>query len=549
MFREVGVLREESKAKRKLIDELLELRRRNAELEASETRTKQAEEELRRSRGYLDGILNAMYEGVMVIDRNYIIRAVNDYFLKEYDATEEETIGHTCYETTHKASKPCSSYGHPCPIGGVLNTRKPVRVEHIHEDDMGKEHIIEISGFPLFGKDGDVEQVIEVSHDITPRRQAEEALRKSEEMYRAIFQTSEAAAIMIEEDTTISLANSGFERVSGYSKEEVEGKKSWAEFVAKPEQLERMQEYHRLRRADPDAAPREYEFQFVNKAGEIRDLLIMVTMIPGTKRSVAFTIDITERKKEAERIQAAKMESLHQLVAGVAHEMNNPIGAITSNSDISNRAIGRIKEIIANEYPQEVRENRQLVGALTALGKMNQVHQTASEEIARIVANLQSFVRLDEAEWQYADIHEGMDNVIALMGSEFSGRIRVTRDYNDIPGIYCSPRSINQTFMNLFRNASEAIDGRGEISIRTSVQEGHVIIEITDTGKGIPAEDMDRIFDPGFTTKGVGVGMGLGLAICYKIIVDEHKGHIYVSSEPGKGTTLIIALPQHHDRT
>jgi len=251
------------------------------------------------------------------------------------------------------------------------------------------------------------------------------------------------------------------------------------------------------------------------------------------------------KRKEAERIQAAKMKSLHQLVSGVAHEMNNPIGVISSNNDVSSRAVGKIKEILT-EYPQEIRENKPLIRMITVLENTNQTNTVASERIAKIVATLRSFVRLDEAEWQITDIHEGIDNAIALMEMEpeFKSRIKVIRDYSDIPNIYCSPSSLNQVFMSLLKNASEAIKGEGEISIRTFVQEVHVKIEISDTGEGIPAKHFDKIFDPGFTTKGVKVGVGLGLSICYKIVVDEHKGRIDVSSELSKGTTFTITLPR-----
>jgi signal transduction histidine kinase len=193
-------------------------------------------------------------------------------------------------------------------------------------------------------------------------------------------------------------------------------------------------------------------------------------------------------------------------------------------------------------------EHEQLARVLAALEKTNQVSQIAADEIARIVANLRHFVRLDEAEWQFADLHEGIDNVIALMEPEFSNRIEVMKEYGDVPAIHCSPSSLNQVFMSLLKNASEAIPGKGKICVRTSSHDEHVRVEISDTGKGIPRGDMDRIFDPGFTTKGVRVGVGLGLPICYKIVVNEHGGHIDVSSEPGKGTTFAITLPGRRDR-
>jgi len=244
------------------------------------------------------------------------------------------------------------------------------------------------------------------------------------------------------------------------------------------------------------------------------------------------------KQEEAERIQAAMMRALRQLVAGVAHEFNNLIGPISSNNDISSRTISKIKEILFEESPLRL---------LTVMENINQTNKIASERIATIVTNLRRFVRLDEAEWQFADIHEGIDNVIALMESEFSSRIKITRDYSDIPKIYCSPSSLNQVFMSKLKNASEAIEGEGEVKIRTYAQQEHVKIEISDTGKGIPEEHYDRIFEPGFTKKDVGVGVGLGLSICKKIIVDEHKGRIDVSSELGKGTTFTITLPQYHN--
>ena len=383
--------------------------------------------------------------------------------------------------------------------------------------------------------------------EIAERRRIEEALRESEEMYRTIFETTGTAAIISEEDTKISLANTEFEKLCGYTKEEIEGRKSWTEFVDE-NSLERMRGYHLLRRIDPGAVPKNYEAQFIKRTGDIRDCLITVSMIPGTKKSVALIVDITEHKEEAERIQSAKMESLRQLVAGVAHQMNTPIGAISSSNDISSRAIGRIKDRIAEKYCREMGEDESLVKTLAILEKVNQVGQTAATEIAEIVANLRRFVRLDEAEWQFADIHEGIDSVIALMEPELSDRIKVIRDYGHIPRIYCSPSSLNQIFMSLLKNASEAIEGKGEICLRTFAQRDQVKIIISDTGRGIPAKDIDRIFDLGFTTKGVKVGVGLGLSICYKIVVDEHKGHIHVSSEPDKGTTFTITLSKRCDR-
>lgn len=246
----------------------------------------------------------------------------------------------------------------------------------------------------------------------------------------------------------------------------------------------------------------------------------------------------------AERVQAAKMASLRQLVAGVAHQVNNPIGAISSNTDVSERAINKLKDILTQKPTPELKADKQLIRTFTVLEQMNQMNHVASEGIAQIVDNLQRFVRLDEAEWQIADIHEGIGSVIALMRSELESGMQIIKDYGELPRIYCSPSSMNQVFMSLLRNASEAIEGEGTVEIRTFAQDENVIIEISDTGKGILADDLNRIFDPGFTTKDVKVGMGFGLSISYKIVVDEHKGRLDVSSESGEGTTFTITLPQ-----
>lgn len=253
------------------------------------------------------------------------------------------------------------------------------------------------------------------------------------------------------------------------------------------------------------------------------------------------------KQQEAERIQAAKMESLRQLVAGVAHELNTPIGAISSNNDVSERAVSRIKEMLIKEYAEGIQKNTRLMGALEVLETTSQTSKKASERIAKIIANLRSFVRLDEAEWDVIDIHQEINRVIDLLEPEFEGRTKVIKDYGDISKVYCSPSSLNQVFMAIIRNANEAIEKQGEIRIRTFALADTIKIEFTDTGIGIPAENISRIFDPGFTTKGVRVGVGLGLAICYDIITERHNGSIDVSSEKGKGTTITLTLPQHRD--
>jgi len=252
-------------------------------------------------------------------------------------------------------------------------------------------------------------------------------------------------------------------------------------------------------------------------------------------------------QQEAERIQTGKMESLRQLVAGMAHEINNPIGAISSNNDVYVRAISKIRDMFAANVIAA--DNDKLSKTITMLEDLTASNRIASEKIAKIVANLRSFVRLDEAEWQTADIHECLESVITLIEPELMGKILIKKEYGNIPQIYCSPRNLNQVFLSTLRNARDAIEEQGEIIIRTFAEGGNIKVEIIDNGRGIAKENLDKIFDPGFTTKGVKVGVGLGLSICYQIIVEEHRGHIDVVSELGKGSSFIITLPQLKEET
>jgi two-component system NtrC family sensor kinase len=140
------------------------------------------------------------------------------------------------------------------------------------------------------------------------------------------------------------------------------------------------------------------------------------------------------------------------------------------------------------------------------------------------------------------NIHEGLDGSLILVHHQLKNRIEIIKEYGDLPEIECFPNQLNQVFMNLLVNAAQAIPGRGTLTIKTSHLGNEVQVKITDTGVGIPRENMRKIFDPGFTTKGVGVGTGLGLSICYKII-NDHRGRIAVESEVGRGTTFTITLP------
>jgi two-component system, NtrC family, sensor kinase len=259
-------------------------------------------------------------------------------------------------------------------------------------------------------------------------------------------------------------------------------------------------------------------------------------------------------------VNSAKLATLGMLVAGVAHEVNTPLGALASNHDVIKRAIGKLQVILADDVVDETElaEVRRIVRALDGILKVNDL---AVARVLELVGSLRSFGRLDRSETDRLDLHEGIDNALVLLRHRMERRIRIEKDYAELPPVECFPQQLNQVFMNLLLNAIQAIEGEGTITIVTALEGGGadrgdgadggdrddgVRIEIRDTGRGIPPELLETIFEPGFTTKGSRVGMGLGLLISRQI-VDRHGGRISVRSEPGQGSTFTVTLPVELD--
>ena len=247
---------------------------------------------------------------------------------------------------------------------------------------------------------------------------------------------------------------------------------------------------------------------------------------------------------QTQLIHAEKMASIGLLTASIAHEVNNPIGAINSAADVSTRCITNITEVLETcQTVDEIRNSRKLQRTLKVLQESNRVTLASSERITNIVNSLKSFARLDEAEFQLADIRSGISNTLALLRNQLEGKkIIVHKELSDIPLIQCYPGQLNQVIMSLIQNAVDAIEGKGEVWIKTWVDGDCVKISVKDNGKGIDEDVLPKIFDPFFTTKPVGSGQGLGLATAHQI-VEMHKGSIDVQSERGKGTEFVLNLP------
>jgi len=229
-------------------------------------------------------------------------------------------------------------------------------------------------------------------------------------------------------------------------------------------------------------------------------------------------------------------------VAGLTHEFNTPIGSIRSINDTRSKAVSKLQTALKNISSDNGGSEPEIIKTLDTILKADQIVDQGTERLNEIITNLKNFARLDEAETALADIHEGIDSVLALIKHDLLKNIEVVREYGEIPPFVCQPRKLNQVFLNIIRNACQAIEGNGKITITTNLKENMVYVSIRDTGKGIKKEDLKSIFDPGFMTKSSVVRASLGLPISYQII-QEHHGKINVESEPGKGSVFTVIIP------
>jgi signal transduction histidine kinase len=249
------------------------------------------------------------------------------------------------------------------------------------------------------------------------------------------------------------------------------------------------------------------------------------------------------RETQSQLVESAKMAALGNLVAGVTHEMNTPVGALKGILDTVGRAVTRLKERLVSGHAATLKSDPKVNQTVDVIEDSTRVMSEATDRVAGIVQNLRSFARLDEAEFQRASLEEGLDSTVAVMRSQIPDEITLAKEYGGISPVFCSPGQLNQVFMHLIRNAVQAMGQDGKIIIGTSQDPEKVYVRIRDTGPGIPAEQLDHIFDFRFRAGGSRVKMGLGLVADYNII-QSHEGDIRIESKVGEGTEVTITLPK-----
>jgi PAS domain S-box-containing protein len=440
----------------------------------------------------------------------------------------------------------------------------------------------------------DRDEFIAIVRDITERKQTELALRQQKELLQTIFDHIPVMVAFLDTTGKIQLMNRELERVLGWSLAELGNSDLLAFCYPNPKYRQKVMKQMAA------ATGKWHDFKTRIRDGRVLDTSwANIRLKDGT--TIGIGQDVTERKRAEEAlrsltqkerakalqleqtlkqlqhtqtqlVQNEKMASLGQLVAGVAHEINNPVTFISCNVTPAMEYTSNLLELISlyqQHYPTPCAEIQDEIEAINLdfikedFPKLLRSMKEGASRIHRIVQSLRCFSRLDEAERKEADLHKGLDSTLVILQSRLKEQpnrvaIQVIREYGELPLVECYPGELNQVFMNILSNAIDALEERmkqdssltPQIQICTEVLRGNeqqsidkIRIRIADNGCGLPLKVKQRVFDPFFTTKPIGKGTGLGLSISHAIVVEKHNGELYCNSQLGKGTQFAIELP------
>lgn len=426
------------------------------------------------------------------------------------------------------------------------------------------------------GPDGGVAGLIGTIFDVTDLKILERKLRESEELYRMISEKS-FAGVYVVQDRVFKFINNTAAAYAGFTAGELEGKPSQTMLVHPDD---REMHSSRAREMIKGLRKEPLEFRIMTKDGQVR--WIMETLAPivyeGRPAVLGNSMEITTQKQaeeklvhamkqlekayedlasiQAKSVQQQKMASIGQLSAGIAHEINNPMGFISGNLGVLETYAASIESIIniqreALQQPADAERLRavdrewkrlKIARILDDIHSLIQESIVGADRIKKIVQDLMRFSISDEAEHKPGDINDSLARVLSVLKNDIAKKATLKEEWGKLPHTRCNIGTLSQAFINIITNALQAISGQGEIAVKTWVEDDNIMISVTDTGLGIAEDVLPRIFEPFFTTRDVGEGMGLGLSSAYET-VKRHRGEISVKSEVGKGTEVTLKIP------
>ena len=548
------------------------------------TERKKAESEIRQAYNFTKTVLDSISEAIAIINVSDLrIIGVNSAFLEEFESREEDVIGTTCHMATHHRTAPCAPPDDICPLSDMLRTGMHKTLEHVHYAESGEKRYVEVSTFPIRNEHGEIIQAVHVSRDITERKKIEGELMKSRE---------ELIARNRDIDESKQKIEAALNQISALIRQ-VAMQKDFGIRFNNPDLKECYKEMDCGKTECPCYGKGKVQCWqiagtycggrvqglFANKYKDCSVCRVFKTatsdpiyLIGEQFNNMMHILEMQHKELEtayselksahAQVLQQEKMASIGQLAAGVAQEINNPTGFIMSNLGSLLKYAAKLSEFIKvqaaalDDLARQGGENRQAAAEKVGekrrslkidyiMGDLETLVEESlegAERIKKIVQDLKSFSRVDEAECKTADLNAGLDSTINIVWNELKYKAAVRKDYGELPQIRCNPGQLNQVFMNILVNAAHAIEKQGEITVKTRYEEGRVYVSISDTGCGIPEDRLEKIFEPFYTTKEVGKGTGLGLSIAYDI-VKKHNGEIRVESTVGRGTTFTVKIP------
>jgi PAS domain S-box-containing protein len=545
---------------REHLEEMVEAR--TVELEATNKKLREeiderrkAEEKIRQQNELLETVLESLTHPFYVVNTaDYTITMANSAA-----KAQGVNLGERCFNVTHDRNTPCDGKQHPCPMELIKQSKEPTTLEHVHINQNKEIRHVDIHGYPIFDKDGNVIQVIEYTIDISERKRAEKELQESRGRYKSLFQHSPVGIFKTTPAGLVLMANPAFVKMVGYSSFRKLSRinldeNNFSLTIPHRKFVKMMEQEENVKGLEDRWRTKDGREIFVRENIRVdRDEKGKILFYEGTVE------DITEKKQAEEKakwheqqlLQADKMIALGTLVSGVAHEINNPNNFVMMNTPLLQELWQGVLPIMENYY----KEN----GDFTAAGfNYKELKETVPElfagvlegarRIKSIVKELKDFSRqeTDEIE-ESVDINMVVKSAVTLTSSmirKSTNRFNVHYDQN-IPTLSGKFQRLEQVMINLIQNSCQALPDKDKSILTTTdfdKENNKITVKVEDEGIGIESHDLKLIMNPFFTTKRDSGGIGLGLAISSNIITD-HGGTIDFASTPGKGTVITITLP------